>query len=83
MVAISSSRGSSQPRAQRSNPHLLHWHADSLPLSHLGGPRKSFKRPISKSRHDEETRPSGLYLDLEERPVKEVIRVKCGHKGGA
>ena len=21
------------------NPHLLHWQEDSLPLSHLGGPR--------------------------------------------
>ena len=39
-VAISSSRGSSQPRDQ-SNPHLmslLHWQADSLPLSHLRSP---------------------------------------------
>ena len=31
-VAISSSRGSSQP----SLLHLLHWQADSLPLCHLG-----------------------------------------------
>ena len=23
---------------QESNPHLLHWQADSLPLSHLGSP---------------------------------------------
>ena len=38
-VAISSSRGSSPPRD--SNPVLLcllHWQADSLPLSHLGSP---------------------------------------------
>ena len=37
-VAISYSRGSSQPG---SNPHLLcflHWKADSLPLSHRGSP---------------------------------------------
>ena len=33
-VAISSSRGSSRPR-DLSNPCLLHWQADSLPLSHL------------------------------------------------
>ena len=26
---------------QGSNPHLLHWQADSLPLSHLGSPYKS------------------------------------------
>ena len=38
-VAISSSRGSSWPRDR--NPRLLcllHWWADSLPLSHLGNP---------------------------------------------
>ena len=33
-VAISSSRGIFL--TQRLNPHLLHWQADSLPLSHLG-----------------------------------------------
>ena len=33
-VAISSSRGFSWPRDQS----LLHWQADSLPLSHLGSP---------------------------------------------
>ena len=33
-VAISFSRGS--------NPHLLHWQADSLPLSHLGSPGGSW-----------------------------------------
>ena len=32
-VAISSSKGSSQPREC-----LLHWQADSLPLSHLQNP---------------------------------------------
>ena len=36
-VAMPSPRGSSQPRG-RANPHLLHWQADSLPLSHLGSP---------------------------------------------
>ena len=35
-VAISFSRGSSQP--QGSNLRLLHWQADSLPLSHQGSP---------------------------------------------
>ena len=34
-VVISFSRGSFQPRI---NPHLLHWQAGSLPLSHLGSP---------------------------------------------
>ena len=34
-VAIFSSKGSSRPR---SNLRLLHWQADSLPLSHLGSP---------------------------------------------
>ena len=38
-VAISHSRGSST--TQESNPSLLHWQADSLPLSHLGSPRLS------------------------------------------
>ena len=28
---------------QRSNPHLLHWQADSLPLSHLGSSLKLFR----------------------------------------
>ena len=27
---------------QGSNPHLLHWQADSLPLSHLGSPLDAF-----------------------------------------
>ena len=27
---------------QGSNPHLLHWQADSLPLSHLGSPIRIF-----------------------------------------
>ena len=35
-VAISSSRGIFP--TQELNPHLLHWQADSLPLSHLGIP---------------------------------------------
>ena len=35
-VAISFSRGSIP--TQRSNPRLLHWQADSLPLSHQGSP---------------------------------------------
>ena len=28
---------------QGSNPHLLHWQADSLPLSHQGSPVPDFK----------------------------------------
>ena len=36
-VAISFSRGSSQPKESR-KLHLLHWQADSLPLSHLRSP---------------------------------------------
>ena len=35
-VAISSSRGIFP--TQGSNPRLLHWQADSLPVSHLGSP---------------------------------------------
>ena len=35
-VAISSSRGSSQPRGW--NPCLLHWQADCLPRNHLRSP---------------------------------------------
>ena len=35
-VAISFSRGSSQPKG--SNLGFLHWQADSLPVSHLGRP---------------------------------------------
>ena len=34
-AAISSSKGSSQPRDL--NPRLLDWQADSSPLSHVGG----------------------------------------------
>ena len=40
-VAISSSRGSSQPREW--NPCHLHWQADSLLLSHLGSPTVQVK----------------------------------------
>ena len=36
-VAISSSRGSSRAR-HPTRVSLLHWQADSLPLSHLGSP---------------------------------------------
>ena len=38
-VAISSSRGSSQPR-DRTLLHLLRCQADSLPLSHVGSPSR-------------------------------------------
>ena len=37
LVGIFSPRGSSWPRDRT---HLLHWQADSLPLSHLGSPSK-------------------------------------------
>ena len=37
-VAISFSGGSYQPKD--GPPHLLHWQADSLPLSHLGSARR-------------------------------------------
>ena len=43
-VAISFSRGSSQTRD--SNPHLLHWQPDSLPLNHQGSPK--FQREMMK-----------------------------------
>ena len=43
LVAISSSKGSSQP--QGLNPHFLHWQADSLPLHHLGN--QTCPRPLS------------------------------------
>ena len=39
-VAMSSSRGSSQPRDQTQASCLLHWQVSSLPLVHLGGPIK-------------------------------------------
>ena len=32
---------------QGSNPHLLHWRADSSPLSHLGSPHLSWNLPTS------------------------------------
>ena len=50
-VVISYSRGSSQPRD--GNPHLLcllHWQADSLPLSHLGSPFALFKNKKGQKR---------------------------------
>ena len=31
---------------QGSNPYLLHWQADSLPLSYLGGPAKLMNNAI-------------------------------------
>ena len=37
-VAISYSRGSSQPRDRTRVSCLLHWQADSFPLCHLGSP---------------------------------------------
>ena len=37
-VAISYSRGSSQPRDGTQVLHLLNWQADFLPLHHLGSP---------------------------------------------
>ena len=37
-VAISFSRGSSQPGVETVSPDLLHWQVDSLPLCHLGSP---------------------------------------------
>ena len=41
-VAISSSREASRPRDQtRISCRLLHWQTDSLPLSHLGRPRRN------------------------------------------
>ena len=39
-IAISFSRGSSQPRDQTRISCLLHWQVDSLPLSHLRSPIK-------------------------------------------
>ena len=44
-VAISFSRGSSQPRDQT---HVSCWQADSLPLSHLGSPCKFKERFIKR-----------------------------------
>ena len=41
-VAISFSRGSSRPRDGTRLLHLLDWHADSLPLSHLGSPHTQY-----------------------------------------
>ena len=43
-VAVSSSRGSSQP--QRSNLRLLHWQADSSPLSHQGSSKMIVRTPL-------------------------------------
>ena len=43
-VAISSSRGSSQP--QGSNLHLLRWQADSSPLGHQESPIMTVKNPF-------------------------------------
>ena len=40
-VAIPSSRGSSRPRDQTHVSCLLHWQADSLPLSHQESPVES------------------------------------------
>ena len=44
-VAISNSKGSSQPRKQTILLHLLHWQADSLPLHHLRSPLCGSKIP--------------------------------------
>ena len=42
-VAISSSRGSSQPRYWNSS--LLHWQVDCLPLYYLGNPERDLAHP--------------------------------------
>ena len=39
-VTISSSRESPPRFFWGSNPHLLHWQADSAPLNYLGSPRR-------------------------------------------
>ena len=41
-VAISCSRISSWPRDWTRHLHLLRWHADSLPLCHLGNPCRAY-----------------------------------------
>ena len=49
--AISSSRGSSQP--QGSNLHLLHWQADSSPLSHQGSSKMIVRTPLCNTFYKE------------------------------
>ena len=45
-VATSSSKGCSRPRG--SNPRLLHWQADSLPLAPPGKPKRKHVRSRSE-----------------------------------
>ena len=47
LVAVPSSRGSSQPRDQTQVSHLLHWQAGSLPLVPPGKPRESKSHFVS------------------------------------
>ena len=62
-VAISSSRGSSQPRDRIHLVHLLHWQADSLPLSHMGSPLLQWEWLKSK-RPNEDSNPNTLTSHL-------------------
>ena len=46
-----------------SNPGLLHWQADSLPLHHLGRPKSYVKDPKKKSSNRSQLEPSGEQRD--------------------
>ena len=57
---------------QGSNPHLLHWQADSLPLSHQGSPKGDIH--VNKTRHAEE-------YDLSCSQGVNCPRYPCPHLG--
>ena len=62
-VAVSYSRGSS--RTQGSNPHLLHWQADSFPIAPPGKPRTRCTMHLFKAEYNDET---GSFLRMRSQP---------------
>ena len=73
-VAISYSRGSSQPRDRT---HLLHRQVDSLPLSHLGSPTYQTLNSLSLTH-------SLLSLSLTHtQTIKQIVRSLTTSKSGA
>jgi len=58
---------------QRSNPHLLHWQADSLPLSHQGSPTMEYyssRKRIIKTQRD--TGNLNAYYEVKKTSLKRL-----------
>ena len=68
-VAIAFSRGASQPR----DLHLLHWQADSLLLSHQGGPMFHIHSAVFKINNQQ--RPTVLKNEGGQENVTDEMRL--------